>query len=179
VSNHELFALTLIELAGHSDKELASKAQMVVEKSGAESALARQLSSSKPEVRTAAEQAMFRVSPDRAERILKQAPTSARTQALLLQVKSGAKQQVLTPVGSETGDRYYVKANWDPKNLKTTGCLTALFHQELISNRSLQEEEKLMAGKSERIAYWYTKEWVLAMADKIRACGAKASFPKM
>lgn len=178
VVNRELFALSLIELTGHSDKELASKARMVVEKSDAELVLARELSSPKADVRTAAEQALFRVSQDRAERILKQAPASPRTQALSTQVRSGAKQQILTPVGSATGDRYYVQANWDPNNEKTMKCLSELFNKELTSNRSPAEEEKLMKGRSERIAYWYTKEWVLAMAEKIRGCGGKASFPK-
>jgi hypothetical protein len=92
-------------------------------------------------------------------------------------VRSGEKQQILAPVGSEGGDRYYVKANWDPKDQKTAGCLTELFNKELISSRTLLEEQQMMSGRSERLVYWYTKDWALSMAEKIKACGGNASFP--
>ena len=177
VTDRESFALTLIELSRHSDPELASKARTAVEKSGAESVLAGQLNSPRPQVRAAAEQAVFRVSPQRAQVILQQAAPSAQNQALSAQVQSGVKQQVLVPVGSADGDRYYVRASWDPKNVKTTRCLTELFNYEIPLGRSLQEEEKLMAGRSSRIVYWYTKEWALGMAEKVKGCGATASFP--
>jgi hypothetical protein len=41
----------------------------------------------------------------------------------------------------------------------------------------LQDEQKLMAGRSERLVLWYAKEWAPSIAGKIDACGAKASFP--
>jgi hypothetical protein len=177
VTDRESFALTLIELSRHSDQELASKARTAVEKSEAESVLAAQVNSPKPQVRAAAQQAVFRVNPQRAQLILKQAAPSAQTQALSAQVQSGAKQQVLVPVGSADGDRYYVSANWDAKNVNTKRCLAELFNREIPSTRSLQQEEKLMAGQSSRIVYWYTKEWALGMAEKVKGCGATASFP--
>ena len=177
VTGQESFALTLIELTRHSDKELASKARAVVEKSQADSVLARQLSSPRTQVRAAAEEALFRVNPERADVILKQVPLSERVQTLSTQVQSGEKQQILMPVGSEGGDSYYVKANWDPLNVTTVQCLTELFNREPLSKRSLQEEASLMTGRKERVVYWYTKDWALSMAGKIRACGAEASFP--
>jgi hypothetical protein len=177
VTRQEPFALTLIDLTRHSDPELASKANTVVQKSGAESALAHQLSSSNAHVRSSAEQAVLRVSPQRAQAILKQAPSSATTQALTAQVASGAKQQVLVPVGSNEGDRYYVDAKWQSSNAKTALCLAEVFNREIPSSRSLQDEQKLMQGRSERLVYWYSKEWALGMADKIKACGGTASFP--
>ena len=80
---------------------------------------------------------------------------------------------MLTPVGSSGGDRYYVQAHWDPKNRRVTG----LFHRELASTLPLQDEQKLMADRSERLVFWYTKEWALSIAGEIDACGGKASFP--
>ena len=177
VTDREPFALTLIELSRHSDKELASKAKALAEKAGVDATLAAQLNSPKAEVRTAAQNAVFRVSPERAGRILQQAPASERTRTLASEVQAGDKQRMLTPVGSAGGDRYYVKANWDPKNQRVVSCLTDLFHRDLMSARSLQDEQKLMAGRSERLVFWYTKEWALSIADKIDACGGKASFP--
>ena len=70
-----------------------------------------------------------------------------------------------------------MQANWDPRDEKSTGCFTHLFNREPAIVRSLAEEQKLMAGRSQRVAYWYTKEWALLMAEKISMCGGKASFP--
>jgi len=60
-----------------------------------------------------------------------------------------------------------------PKDRRVTG----LFHRELASTRPLQDEQKLMVGRSERLVFWYTQEWATSMAGKIDACGAKASSP--
>ncbi len=177
VVNGESFALTLIELSRHSDKELASKARQAAESSDAEGELARQLGSSNSGARKAAEQAMTRVSPDRAKRILSQAKASPGKEVVEAKLRTGATQ-VLSPVGSEGGDRYYVQAQWDPRDQKAVSCLTSVFNKELISNRTLQDEQKLMAGRNTRLVYWYTKDWALSMADKIRGCGAKATFPQ-
>lgn len=178
VVNGESFALTLIELSRHSDKELASKDSKAGVSSDAEGVLAQQLGSTNAEVRKAAEQAVTRISTDRAERILAQAKPSHSKQLAVAKLRTGTTQQILSPVGSEGGDRYYVKADWEPKEQKTVSCLTAMFNKELISKRSLQDEKKLMANRSSRLVYWYTKDWALMMADKIRTCGARASFPK-
>jgi len=179
VTDREPFALTLIELSRHSDKELAYKAKTLADKAGVDATLAAQLNSPTAEVRGGAQKAVLRVTPERAERIIQQAPNSARNRTLASEVQTGDKQRVLRPVGSAGGDRYYVKANWDPNNQRVVSCLTGLFQRELMSARSPQDEQKLMAGKSERLVFWYTKEWALSMADKIDACGAKASFPNL
>jgi len=177
ITEREPFALTLIELTRHTDRELASKARILAERSGAEAALSRLMSCPEPRIHAAAEQAIFRLPPDEAQRILKQAPSSARIHSLSTQVRSGEKQMMLTPVGSAEGDRYYVKASWNPTDEGTAGCLTELFNRELMASRSLEEERRLMSGRGERVAYWYTKEWAISMAEKIRDCGARASFP--
>ena len=177
VNSGEPFALTLIELSRHSDKEMASKASKLVLKSQAETVLAQQLSSSNREIRAAAERAVFRVTPDRADRILKQASPSARTQALSAQVRLGAKQQLLVPVGAANGDRYYLEASWNPVDGKSVHCLAVLFNREAPSSNTVEEEEKLMAGqKGRRIIELNTKESALSIAEKIKSCGGQASF---
>jgi hypothetical protein len=179
VTQSEPFALTLIELSRHSDRELASKARALADKAGVDRILATQLNSSKAHVRSEAQQAVFRVAPERAEAILQQAPATPQTRKLATEVREGSRQRVLTPVGSAGGDRYYVKASWDPHNRQAVECLSGLFNRELVSTRSLGDERKLMAGRSQRLVYGYTKDWALNIADQIEACSATASFPTL
>jgi hypothetical protein len=179
VTEKEPFALTLIELTRHSDRELSSKAKALADKAGVNQGIAAQLNSPKADVRNAAQKAVFRMSPERAETILQQTAQTPQNRTLASQVQAGTKQRVLTPVGSAGGDRYYVKAQWDPRNQTVVNCLTGVFNRELISTRSIDDERKLMAGRSERIVFWYTQEWALGIADKIEACGGKATFPNL
>jgi hypothetical protein len=33
-----------------------------------------------------------------------------------------------------------------------------------------------MRGKSQRFVYWYSKEWAMGIASRIKRCGATAEF---
>ena len=93
------------------------------------------------------------------------------------EIQLGNKTRVLIPTGSSKGDRYYVKAEWDPENRNVANCLTNLFYRELIHNRTLKEEADLMKRKNgKRWVYWYSKEWALYIFEKIEACSSKAFF---
>lgn len=91
--------------------------------------------------------------------------------------------QTLVPTESSKGDRYYVRADWTQGNIASGkratvfDCLTRLFNRELITNRTLEQEERLMEGRGgTRFVYWYSDEWARYIAAKIEECGAEAAF---
>jgi hypothetical protein len=92
-------------------------------------------------------------------------------------VSSGKKQTVLVPTGSEKGDRYYIKATWNPNDKAAVHCLNDLFNAELAGNLSLQDDAGKMNGH-ERYAYWYTKEWATSFSTKVVKCGGQASYSR-
>lgn len=166
VTKQESFSLTLIDLSRHSDKELSAKAKIVIEKSGAQAVVGQQLKSSDTLIRNAAEQTVFRVSKERATEILKEAPASTQKQ-LMAQVNSGEKQQILIPVGTSMGDRYLVSMDWDTRDTKISNCM----------NAKAQGSFGLSRADAKQTVSVNSKEDALKMADAIRLCGAKASFP--
>lgn len=82
----------------------------------------------------------------------------------------------LIPTGTLGGDRYYVKAEWVAGEQPITDCLTQLFNQALINDRSMDDERRIMKNRSERYIYWYDKKWAINISAAIRACGAEASY---
>ena len=89
------------------------------------------------------------------------------------------RTKALIPTGTNQGDRYYVRARWStgPESEKIVKCLTSLFFDSLIHNRSLVDEQDLMKRlNGTRYVYWYSKEWALSMANKIVNCGGNANF---
>src|SRR5439155_13043922 len=87
-----------------------------------------------------------------------------------------AQAQQIAPTASPQGDRYYVKATWDPANASTVDCLASLFNKELITNRTLDQERSLMKNRKARLVYGYDKEWGVGIAGKIKACGGSAAY---
>jgi hypothetical protein len=78
--------------------------------------------------------------------------------------------------GTGQGDRYYVKATWDPKNPAVVECLTHFYNGVLASSRTLADEQKLMRNRRERLIYGFSRDQAAEMASAIRKCGATPSF---
>ena len=178
--NKEPVVLTLLDLTRHTDEELAYKANKIInERFDVCSFLSQRLLSTDQRKHEESVEILYRIEPERAEKALSRLPTSVQGSwlyKLRADMQSGDKSRVLIPTGSAGGDRYYVKAEWDPQNEQTVSRLTRLFNSSLISNRTLKEEALLMQARSKRWVYWYSKEWALSIARNIEECGGKASF---
>ncbi len=184
ITEKESMITTLLDLSRHTDKELSFKAQKIVDKTSPtiSSFLAENLVKSGSS-REQATSILFRMEQERAQQILSSIPrasTGAWYPQLSQNISDSSNLKILFPTGSSKGDRYYVKALWDPGNSESVECLTKLFHSSLSHNRSYEEELALMQGKDKdrktRWVYWYSKSWALSIADGIKKCGAEASF---
>ncbi len=169
-----LFA-TVLDLTRHSDPAIASLANAFVSQSGLYQALSHDLVSADPLTRSEAEKLLFRVPTPAAVKLVSKLSSEVSSQ-LKAKLESKENDLRVVPTASPQGDRYYVKAEWDPLESHTVGCLTELFNRELISSRTLNQERDYMRNRRQRIVYWYDKGWSLHMADEIRSCGAQASF---
>lgn len=179
-SYKEPILLTLLDLSRHTDKELAYKANnLISNRFKIDNYLLEELLSDS-ESRNEATKILFRIEKIRALKILQNIPNNISyswLKKLKKEIKLGNKTRVLIPTGSSKGDRYYVKAEWDPENRNVVNCLTNLFYRELIHDRTLKEEADLMKRKNgKRWVYWYSKEWALYIFEKIETCSAKAFF---
>jgi len=177
--------LTLLDLTRHTDKELASKAKKLLGLIDVQAFVANQYLSGNESAKNAAKDILFRIEPALAKKIMdkivqankaKPIANAAEMEQLRKDINTAGKSKVLIPTGSEEGDRYYVNAHWDSRNQTTIRCLTRLFNEQLISTRSPREEEGLMAGRTDRLVYWYSKGWALSIAQKIEGCGGWATF---
>jgi len=174
----EPFTLTLFDLTQHSDPELAAKATRLSQSLDIDGYLALQLASDNHDARASAENILLRISRGHALGILSRAGNGKYPDLKEIRDKidSGQYTQVLKPTASLQGDRYYIKATWNPAQTEVLACLTKLFNSSLESSRSFAQEQALMAGKSERYVYWYDKQWVLETSVAIKQCGGTAEF---
>jgi hypothetical protein len=104
------------------------------------------------------------------------ADSSPSLKALSAGITSGKRQTVLVPTGSEKGDRYYVKATWDPKNATAVRCLNDLFNAEVGNTGPLDGGVEKPKSGNERYVYWYAKDWAISVSAKIVKCGGQAAF---
>ncbi|MEE9555041.1 MAG: hypothetical protein V3W18_12155 [candidate division Zixibacteria bacterium] len=172
--------ITLLDLSRHTDKELGFNARRILnDKLKLDNFLSLSLVSDDPEMHQSAKSILFSLESPRANDILEnilQFQNNPRILELKEIILSERKSRILIPSGSEKGDRYYVKAAWDPENSEVVTCLTNLFNGALISVRTIEEEKKIMADRKNRFVYWYSKEWALRMALEIERCGGTAEF---
>lgn len=177
-TSKEDIILTITDLTRHSDKELASKAKLLVDLGGINGIISVRLKSADPATVREAQQLVRRLDKTQATAVLKSLDRnqSASMKNFVSEVSAGRGLTPLKPTGSDQGDRYYVRARWDKTNSGTVNCLTRLFNRELVGGTSLADETEFMKGRSERWVYWYSKEWALRIATKIVGCGGKASF---
>jgi hypothetical protein len=174
----EPFSLTIFDLTQHSDAELASKAAMLAKRIDLDEYLAHELSSNDPARREIAQKVLLRISSVHAQAILRRVDSTKyedlKQFATILQ--SGGQTKILKPTASLQGDRYYVKATWNPSDRQTVACLELLFNKELESPRTLKQEQALMEGKDQRFVFWYSKDWALDISQEIKKCGGQAEF---
>ncbi len=170
--------VTLLDLTRHSDAELASKARRVLARFDVDSYLVQKLKSQNAAAVKEAELVLLRLDKKNAERVLKDAGSDqiAAQKPLLKEVASNGNARIVRPSGSSKGDQYFVKATWDPQRTDVVTCLTGLFNRELANSRTPQQEAALMAGRKDRVVYWYDKQWAIGMATKIESCGGQAQF---
>jgi hypothetical protein len=174
----EPFALTIFDLTQHSDTELASKATTLSKHIDIDSYLVGELSSENRARRESAEKLLLRITRSHAQGILKRVDVAGHQdlERTAQDVSTGSKTQILKPTASLQGDRYYVKATWNSADEQTVSCLVKLFNSELITTRSLSEEWTLMQGKNQRFVFWYSKDWAIDIATKVKGCGGSAEF---
>jgi len=175
VNRPEPLLATILDLTRHSDKELSYRANELVKKIDFDSYLVRQLQSPDTDMRRSAERVLLKLDSTVAKQILGRVPKQ-RSAELVAKLGSQSNTQQLMPTASPQGDRYYVKATWDPRNSSTVDCLTKLFNRELTSNRTLDQERSLMKTRGERLVYWYDKAWSTYITKEIRSCGGSATF---
>ena len=175
--------LTILDLTRHSDKQLAYRARSVLAQLDVNLYIAARLVSSNEGTRRSAERILFRVDTTMAGQILQLAKSKGWKSATIEQeIESGEKTRVLVPTwipaekSHNAGDWYFLKVMWNPADHHTLDCLTKLFHKELISQRTIEQERELMKQKNGvRYIYW-DEAWVLKLSDSVADCGAKFAF---
>jgi len=165
---------TLLDLTRYSDKEVSYKAELLIKKVNVDDYVAGKLSSSQAKDQHEGQQVLLKMEKSDSERVLAKLKPQRASQ--LQETVSQAANYRVIPTPSAQGDRYYVRATWDAANARTVECLTNLFHAELINSRSIEQERTIMKDRSQRLVYWYDKQWTIEMAAKIRACGGNAAF---
>jgi len=165
---------TLLDLTRYSDKEVSYKAEAVIRKVNLDEYVFQKLNSPQKKDKTEGQQILLKMDKGDSERILqKLSPAKA---SLLREAVSQSSAFQVIPTPSPQGDRYYLKASWDPNDATAVDCLTKLFNAELENNRTIEQERALMQKRSQRLVYWYDKDWTIGMAAKIRSCGGNAVF---
>lgn len=179
-TSKEPMVLTVLDLSRHTDSELAYFANELISKFDLIGYAKEELVSTDKKRRDAFIEMLFRIPPKIAMDLIGKLPPETpipRKEKLVSDLEKKRKSKILIPTGSKGGDRYYVKATYNPKKPKVVECLASLFNQELIGHeRTLAQEIQLMEKRSKRFVYWYTKEWALYITEEIEDCGAIASF---
>ena len=177
----EPLMLTLLDLSRHSNKALAVQAQALLTRFNLTQYINEELNSQERDRQTnIIYNVLFRIEPRKALAILDNIsfPSNVNKEDVQKEINSGVSK-VLVPTDSPSGDRYYVRAEWDASNTETIDCLAELFNRELVEHdRTLEQEKASMQtrGKPIRQVYWYSKDWVLYMSQSINECGGVSSF---
>jgi hypothetical protein len=163
-------AATLLDLGRHSDAELASKARALLSRRNLVADVASALQSKDVRAQQSARLVLASMDPAQASAVLNKIPAAQRPP-----VPAERADQPL-PTGTRQGDRYYVKATWDPASGSIVDCLTQYFNDLLVARRSMDDERKLMRNRRTRLVYGYSREQATDVASHVRSCGATASF---
>jgi hypothetical protein len=169
--------VTFLDLTRHSDKELEYWAISVLQGFDSDRFVLG-LFESDGAKQSEGIACILHMEEPQAERVLARLKSAKSSAFKLVSAKTHNPDNFLRlrPTGSPQGDRYYVQAKWNPENRNASECLTSLFNKELISNRSIQQEAVVMKGRSERLVFWYTKDWAIQIAGQTRACGGNAAY---
>lgn len=170
--------ITFLDLTRHSDKQLAYHVITALQNFDSDSFVVGLSQSSNPDLRTTAITDIEHMESPQVDRLMeklkaKPGPVYSAISSTIRDPKNFLR---LRPTGSAEGDRYYVRAAWNPNSQSATNCLTNLFNRELISSRSIQQEFVKMQGRSNRLVYWYTKDWAMQIANQVRQCGGSSEY---
>ncbi|HXM65984.1 MAG TPA: hypothetical protein VN911_04570 [Candidatus Acidoferrum sp.] len=166
---------TVLDLTRHSDKEVSYKAGRVLAQIDYVGIVVQKLQSPQKQDQQDGEMIFGKLGKDDQSRVLSKLDPSLAAHWSVRANQLARTERVL-PTASPQGDRYYVKATWNPGNSSAVECLSTLFNKELITDRTLDQERNLMQGRRDRVVYWYDKEWSVGMAEKIKSCGGAASY---
>ena len=177
VTAKESMALTILDLSRHTDVQLAGISRNLLNRFDLPSYVVDELRSDDDQRLENVSKLLYRIEDSRRESLRVTAASSS------VVFPTGRNPRVLIPTGSPQGDRYYVRASWSilqdnmDRGLPVVECLTRLFNEELITDRTLEKERKLMEQlKGNRFVYWYSKSWALSIAKKIEDCGGESAF---
>ena len=178
VTDKELIGLTFFDLSRHTNPALAQKAKDLTERFHPAEFVEEGINSGDEELQGKVVEFLLRIGPERAEEILNEVSFEAEEDGERLKEEvSGKTHRILVPTNSIAGDRYYVRAKWDPENEEQVNCLTDLFNKELAAGRSLDAEKaKMKALNGLRWVYWYSKDWAVSIAEAVEKCSATAVF---
>ena len=175
----ELILLTVYDLTRHTDLKVAEKAKDLARQFDAGYWIAEAIASDDPDRRAQIISFLLRIEPESMRDLLNTAELTQEGQSALQAELNAGTRRVLFPTGSADGERYHVQASWDPQSEEQVNCLSRLFHQSLLANRSVEEEKQILMARAEspaRSSYWYSKQWALNMAQAIESCGAQSAF---
>ena len=177
ITHKEVIALTILDLSRHTNSELAEKAEALLERFDLAVYVDREIDSEDEERLQKIVEFLLRIEPDQAKNILEQISFETEEAGQIVEKVSNGVHRVLVPTNSDNGDRYYVRVSWDPASAGQVSCLTTLFNKELSTQRNLEQEgQKMKELNGNRWIYWYSKDWVLSMAESVDKCGGEAAF---
>ena len=167
-TEREPFAVTVLDLTHHTDEEVSSAAKALLDRFDLDSFVGREIASEELIRQVRAGEILTRFSEDSIQELV--------GKGLIPKGTVLEPQIMLIPTASADGDRYYVKATWEGEG-EVFQCLTKLFNEELLAERTLRQEHQVMKQLGgRRYVYWYSKNWALYIAHKIRQCGGNAIF---
>ena len=165
--------VTLFDLTRHTDKELASKTKSLLEKAPLptqyfQSALS---STDRSRISNAVNQ-FLRLEQTYADRIIVELEKQKVDVTPLKQVSRASDHwKLLIPTGTASGDRYYLKVQWDSGAASTSQCITSL---PFVMARV--PVEKISKPKADLLLYDTDKLIILQTATEVSRCGGTPTF---
>lgn len=174
VTEKEMIALTVIELARHSDKALAEKAKAVEANFDIKSYVDASFADPAGQIPNDIITLLLRIEPERVGTIL--SGLSPEKKQAIEEKLSRYVPTILIPTGSKEGDRYYVKILWNKEDSEQVDCLAKVLHEELDTKQSVEEQRHLMETRGQRVVYSVNKGWAIHMFDRALRCKATPAF---
>lgn len=174
VTEKEMIALTVIELARHSDKALADKAKAVEANFDIKSYVDAAFVDPAGQIPNDIITLLLRLEAERVGAIL--SGLSPEKKQAIEEKLSHYIPTVLIPTGSKEGDRYYVKILWDKEDSEQVDCLAKVLYEELDAQQSIEEQKRLMEARGQRVVYSGNKGWAIHIFDRALRCKATPAF---
>lgn len=176
-TDKEPVAVTLVDLSRHADRELAYKAERILQKVNLDAILIGQLTASDSATRDAAVLTLLRLDPPHATKILDAAksvpPSQIKEVKSLIAARPTPEPPI--PTGSPNGDRYYMNISWNPDKPEIGRCVADGF----LAGPPVEPPRIQPNGvpvESELLVFWYTKQVAIEQSERARHCGARVQF---